>query len=229
MNYTGLIIILVLQKNFKEVNIMAEVLYVYANPKPIEVSFTLRLAKVFFDEYKKHHPDDKIVSLNLYKEEIPFVDEGIMKVWGMIPSSGELTADEKSKLLRLNELTDQFIRADKVVIAAPMWNFSYPPMLKAYIDTIMVAGKTFKYTETGPVGLLKDKPVLHIQARGGIYSEGPMKSVEHTESYLKDVMNFIGISNFQTVVCEGIAIDPGRGEEIFNEVANRIAEVAKKF
>ena len=208
---------------------MAEVLYVYANPKPLEASFTLRLAKAFFDEYKKHHPDDKIVSLDLYKEEIPFVDEGIMKAWGMIPSSGELTADEKSKLSRLYELTDQFIRVDKVVIAAPMWNFSYPPMLKTYIDTILVAGKTFKYTETGPIGLLKDKPVLHIQARGGIYSEGPMKSMEHAESYLKDVMNFIGIKNFRTVFCEGVAIDPAKGEDIFNEAAKQVVEIAKNF
>ncbi|MFP3821738.1 NAD(P)H-dependent oxidoreductase, partial [Bacillus sp. SIMBA_008] len=84
-----------------------------------------------------------------------------------------LSAEEQAKVARLNELSDQFVSADKYVFVSPLWNFSFPPVLKAYIDSVAVAGKTFKYTEQGPVGLLTDKKALHIQARGGYYSEGP--------------------------------------------------------
>src|SRR5699024_3735453 len=72
----------------------------------------------------------------------------------------------KGKVKRLEELSNQFVNADKYVFVTPFWNFSFPPVMKAYLDSVSVAGKTFKYTAEGPVGLLPDKKALHIQARG---------------------------------------------------------------
>jgi FMN-dependent NADH-azoreductase len=100
----------------------------------------------------------------------------------------ELSEEEKAKVGRLSELCEQFISADKYIFVSPLWNFSFPSVLKAYIDSVSVAGKAFKYTEKGPVGLLTDKKALHIQARGGIYSEGPAAQMEMGHRYLDIVM-----------------------------------------
>lgn len=89
------------------------------------------------------------------------------------------------------ELLDQFIAADTVVIGAPMYNFSIPTQLKAWLDRLAVAGKSFRYTEDGPEGLLGEKRVIVALASGGIYEEGSL--FEHQKSYLKAFFNFIGI------------------------------------
>src|SRR3954470_8472141 len=86
--------------------------------------------------------------------------------------------------------------------------------MKAYIDSIAVAGKTFKYTEQGPIGLLTNKKALHIQARGGIYSEGPAADLEMGHRYLSVIMQFFGIPSFEGVFIEGHNQYPDRAQEI---------------
>jgi FMN-dependent NADH-azoreductase len=89
---------------------------------------------------------------------------------------------------------DEFLAADTVVIGAPMYNFTLPTQLKAWLDRILVAGKTFRYTESGPEGLATGKRVIVALARGGFYDAGsPASALEHLESYLRGVFNFIGI------------------------------------
>jgi FMN-dependent NADH-azoreductase len=89
---------------------------------------------------------------------------------------------------------EEFLGADTIVIGAPMYNFTLPSQLKAWIDRILVAGKTFHYTANGPEGLIKDKRVIIAVARGGFYHEGsPAASLEHLESYLRSAFNFIGV------------------------------------
>jgi FMN-dependent NADH-azoreductase len=103
---------------------------------------------------------------------------------------------------------DEFLAADAVVIGAPMYNFTLPTQLKAWIDRIVIAGKTFRYTEHGPEGLAKGKRVIIALARGGIYSEGsPASALEHLETYLRGVFNFIGIEP-EFVVAEGLNLSP---------------------
>lgn len=162
-------------------------------------SYSIAVGKAFIDAYKQVNPNDEIVNLDLYKENIPQIDVDVFNGWGKLRSGQsfeELSSDEKAKVGRLSELCDQFIAADKYVFVTPLWNFSFPPVLKAYIDAVSVAGKTFKYTEQGPVGLLTDKKALHIQARGGIYSEGPAAQMEMGHRYLNIIMKFYGVPSF---------------------------------
>ncbi|OEH92458.1 FMN-dependent NADH-azoreductase [Bacillus solimangrovi] len=208
---------------------MSTVLVVKANPKETEHSFSLRLTESFLNEYKQVNPNDEVIELDLYKQGVPFIDADVLSAWGKFAAGGELTATELEKVGKIDALTEQFIAADKVVFEAPMWNFSFPPFLKAYIDTISIAGKTFKYTEHGPVGLLDDKPVVLFEARGGVYSEGPAKGLDHTESYLRTVMNFVGIESFKAIVAEGMAQAPEQAEEIYTEVEKQAVELAKTF
>jgi len=93
-----------------------------------------------------------------------------------------------------SSVIDEFLAADTVVIGAPMYNFTLPTQLKAWLDRILVAGKTFRYTEAGPEGLAGGKRVIVALARGGVYDAGsPASALEHLESYLRAVFNFIGI------------------------------------
>lgn len=107
---------------------------------------------------------------------------------------------------------DEFLAADAVVIGAPMYNFTLPTQLKAWIDRIVIAGKTFRYTESGPEGLAKGKRVIIALARGGIYSEGPAAALEHLETYLRGLFNFIGIEP-EFVVAEGLNLGPDHRQQ----------------
>ena len=105
-------------------------------------------------------------------------------------------------------LLDQFLASGVIVIGAPMYNFSLPTQLKAWLDRILIAGETFAYGPDGPVGLASGKRVIVALSRGGIYSEGsPAAGFEHVETYLRAAFGFIGIAP-EFVVAEGIAIGP---------------------
>ncbi|WP_346355529.1 FMN-dependent NADH-azoreductase [Azotosporobacter soli] len=203
---------------------MKKVLVVTANPKPTDASYTLRLTEAFLTAYAKRHPDDRIERLDLYAVDIPFIDSTVFSAWGKTENH---TPAELKLVGRMNELLDQFLAADKVILAAPMWNFLFPPMVKAYIDNLVIAGKTFSYTETGPVGLLSDKPILLIQARGGLYQEIPFSTFDHATPYLKHVFGFLGIQNFHTLVCEGTNM--GLGDASFDVALSQLDALTAKF
>jgi FMN-dependent NADH-azoreductase len=103
---------------------------------------------------------------------------------------------------------DEFLAADTIVIGAPMYNFTLPTQLKAWIDRVVIADKTFRYTANGPEGLAKGKRVIIALARGGIYDVGsPAAALEHLETYLRGVFNFIGIEP-EFVAADGLNISP---------------------
>jgi FMN-dependent NADH-azoreductase len=105
-----------------------------------------------------------------------------------------------------NELVEEFLAADTVVIGAPMYNFGISSQLKAWIDRISVAGKTFRYTVEGVEGLAKGKRVFIASSRGGQYVEGPFAAYDHQETYLRGILGFLGITDVTVVRAEGVAI-----------------------
>lgn len=112
-----------------------------------------------------------------------------------------------------SEVLDEFLSADTVVVGAPMYNFTLPTQLKAWIDRLLIAGTTFRYTENGPEGLVKGKRVIVALARGGIYDAGsPAAALEHLETYLRGVFNFIGIDP-EFVAADGLSIGPEQREQ----------------
>ena len=116
---------------------------------------------------------------------------------------------------------DEFLAADTIVIGAPMYNFGVPSQLKAWIDRIAIAGKTFRYTEAGPEGLAGDKRVIIAISRGGFYDDG--HALEHVETYLRGVFGFIGITP-EFVQANGIAVGPEARDAA---IANGLAEVER--
>src|SRR5213080_637820 len=116
---------------------MTKVLYITAHPHDDTKSYSMAVGKAFIDTYKEANPNDEVVQVDLYKENIPQIDVDVFSGWGKLQSGkgfDELSSEEKAKVGRLSELCDQFISADKYVFVTPMWNFSFPPVMKAYMD-----------------------------------------------------------------------------------------------
>ena len=121
---------------------------------------------------------------------------------------------------------DQFLGADIIVIGAPMYNFTLPSQLKAWLDRILIAGETFAYGPEGPRGLAGGKRVIVALSRGGLYGAGsPAAGLEHTETYLKAVFGFIGITP-EFVVAEGVAIGADQRAQAIGEATNSIDRLA---
>ncbi|HAX73483.1 MAG TPA: FMN-dependent NADH-azoreductase [Firmicutes bacterium] len=211
---------------------MKKVLYITANPKAEEKSFSLQVGRQFIEKYKVLNPQDEVIEIEVYEHDIPLIDRDILTAWDVLGKGGEfgsLTAAQQEKVGRFNELTTQFMQADKYVFVTPMWNLSIPAMMKAYLDTAVVAGKTFKYTENGPIGLLQNKKAVHIHASGGVYSQGPGKAFEYSDSYVTTISKFIGIEDIETVFVEGMAYAPQQADEIKEKAIEKALELVKTF
>ena len=140
------------------------------------------------------------------------VDQLKSALWGEQIVYRDLAADPLPHLtldqFADTTVLDEFLAADTIVIGAPMYNFTLPTQLKAWIDRIVIAGRTFRYTESGPEGLAKGKRVIVALARGGFYDQGsPASALEHLETYLRGIFNFIGIEP-EFVAADGLAVSP---------------------
>jgi FMN-dependent NADH-azoreductase len=155
-----------------------------------ERSISRTVSAAIVERLKAQRPDVAVSYRDLAAEPLPHLT---------LPGFG---TDEAAAVL------EQFLSADTVVIGAPMYNFTISSQLKAWIDHIAVAGKTFRYDETGnAIGLAGDKRVIVALSRGGYYGEGtPAAAIEHAETYLRAVLGFFGINNPEFVIAEGSAI-----------------------
>ena len=206
---------------------MSNTLIIKGHPLTSETSFSLKTLEQFLSTYKAENPSDTITILDVFADNVPEIDVDIASAFNAMAAGiefGNLSAEQQAKVARFGELTEQFLAADKVVIANPLWNLSMPTRLKAWIDTINVAGKTFKYTAEGPVGLAGGKKVLHIQANGGAYDGNDASS-----QYLNSILNFIGIDDITSVYIEGHAYEPDRANEILNDALAKVTSIAKEF
>ena len=155
----------------------------------------------------------------LYKEDIDFLRPQDLEVF-----FGPKT--EESQQHPHLKYAYQFAQADKYIVATPMWNLSFPAILKAYIDYISVSGITFKYTAEGPVGLCNDKKALYIVARGGAYENAP---IEMGERYLRTIFGFFGITNFTTLSIDNLDGNSEKAPELIEQAKQRAKELATTF
>jgi FMN-dependent NADH-azoreductase len=133
--------------------------------------------------------------------------------------------------LQLTEtLVNEFLQADVVVLGAPMYNFSVPSSLKAWIDRIAQPGRTFRYTEKGPIGLAGGKKVLIISSRGGAISGTPLEAaLDHQEAYLRAIMGFFGIKDVKVVRAEGLALGPFVRRRAIDGALNQLDLLSEEF
>lgn len=182
-------------------------LYIKANPKREEDSSSLRVGRCLVEAVRRRSERVVIEEIDVYRHPIPLIDGPFLSAREKLAGGSapdQLEPEERASLERVHRLTDAFIAADFYIFAYPLWNFGIPPLLKAYIDTIKVARKTFRYTPEGPAGLLKDKTAILIQSSGDVYSRGPLMPFEHGSRYLRAVLSFIGVKWIETILMEGM-------------------------
>ena len=152
-------------------------------------------------------PHLEIIRRDLDADPVPHLDSRL--VAGVRPASADAPARDRTSAAVL----DEFLEADIVVIGAPMYNFNIPSQLKAWLDRIVIAGKTFSYSEAGPKGLAGGKKVIIASSRGGLYAPGtPYAANDFQENYLRAILGFIGIEDISFVRAEGLAFGPEQRE-----------------
>ncbi|BBP78657.1 FMN-dependent NADH-azoreductase [Pseudomonas gingeri NCPPB 3146 = LMG 5327] len=184
-------------------------------------SVSRQLTQQFISQWQAAHPTDQISVRDLAKSPVPHLDGNLLGGW-MKPVE-QRNEIEQASLERSNLLTDELLAADVLVLAAPMYNFAIPSTLKAWLDHVLRAGVTFKYTETGPQGLLTGKQAYVLTARGGLYAGG---TNDHQEPYLRQVLAFVGIHDVSFIHAEGLNMGGDFQEKGLNQAKARIAQIA---
>ncbi|MGX4771377.1 FMN-dependent NADH-azoreductase [Bradyrhizobium guangdongense] len=173
-------------------------------------SVSRQVSAAIVDRLKRATPSLQIVYRDLAQIPLAHLSGSHLAVAQGAPAPAELAPD----LAASAAVLDEFLAADIVVIGAPMYNFTIPSQLKAWIDRILVAGKTFRYGATGPEGLAGGKRVIVAISRGGHYgAETPYAAGEHLESYLRWVFGFIGITSVEFIPADGIQLGPEHREK----------------
>ena len=210
---------------------MNKTLIINAHPKVDDTSsVSIKVLNHFLVSYKEFIPNNETIEqINLYDDVVPMIDKTVLSAWEKQGNGQKLTDEEQKVTERMSEILQQFKSANTYVIVLPLHNFNIPSKLKDYMDNIMIARETFKYTETGSVGLLKDgRRMLVIQASGGIYTNDDWYTeVEYSHKYLKAMFNFLGIEDYQIVRAQGTAVlDPN---EVLQNAYKEVEEAASRL
>jgi FMN-dependent NADH-azoreductase len=170
------------------------------------------------------HPGIQVWHRDLAADSALHLSSAHLAAWqGGTVEDSVLGAD----LAKGNVYMEELFAADIIVIGAPMYNFSIPSQLKAWIDRVVVAGKTFRYGTSGPEGLLKNKKVFIASSRGGVYAPGsPAAALEHHENYLTGVLSFIGLTDHTIVRAEGLGLGAEAKEAAMLKARANIAAMA---
>ena len=183
------------------------ILHVISSPRPD--SYSLQLGNSIVDKLQATYLGSSLQVRNLARSPFPHLEE--VHIQSFNTPIGQRTTEQQVAVLHSDTVIDEVRAADIIVIGAPLYNLGIASTLKAWIDHLVRAGMTFRYTATGPEGLLTGKKVYVALSSGGIYSEGPMASYDFASPYLKTILGFIGLYDVTIVRVEGTAI-PGLQE-----------------
>jgi FMN-dependent NADH-azoreductase len=168
-------------------------------------SVSRQLTAEIVAEWRKNHPDTSVEYLDLAVDTPNHFNADALGIKVGVQASP--TEAQRRENAVSERLVSQFLASDVIVIGAPLYNFSVPTQLKAWIDRLAQVGRTFSYTDKGPVGLAGGKTVIVASSRGGIYSTSEAgQAMEHQESYLKAILGFFGITDVRFVRAEGVAM-----------------------
>jgi FMN-dependent NADH-azoreductase len=181
-------------------------------------------------EWRTQHPNTEVVYRDLVAQPLTHLTGE--QLFAAAADASQQSPEMRSILAESEKVLQEFLDADIVVIGTPMYNFSIPSQLKAWIDRIAIKGKTFAYTEQGPKGLAGGKTVIIASARGGVYgATSPVAARDHQEAYLKALFGFLGVTDLRFLRAEGLNMSPEQKEKAIHEangsVANLVAMQAR--
>lgn len=176
-------------------------------------SVSRQLTRAVVEQWRRAHPAVDVIYRDL-AEAAPAHLSAERLGAAAVPAERR-SAEQRAEAVHAEQLLAEFLAADVVVLGAPMYNFTIPSQLKAWLDRVLVAGRTFKYTEHGPVGLAGGKKLVIVSTRGGVYAAGsPAQAMDHQEAYLKTAFGFIGIDDVTVVRAEGVSVQALRDEAL---------------
>ena len=181
------------------------------------VGESTNLTNEFIENFRKENTDTKLISRNLADNPVPHLTG--QRFQAFLTKAEDRSLEQQEVVDYSDNLIDEIRQADIIVIGLPMYNFGIPSTLKSYFDHIARAGVTFKYTESGPVGLLLNKKVYVLATRGGIYAGTPLDT---QTSYVKDFLNFLGISDVEFIYAEGLAMGVENKETAISKAKSAI-------
>jgi len=182
---------------------MGSLLHVKASPRG-DRSFSGRVATAFLSAYRETHPDDEVMTLDVFETHLPPFDGFTLQAKYAVLHTEEQTPDEVRAWADVRRVAEEFRAADKYLFSVPMWNYGIPYRLKHYLDVLIQPGLTFSFSpETGYTGLVTGRPVVTICARGGAYSEPGSVGLDFQKPYLDLLLGFIGFTDIRTILVEG--------------------------
>ena len=168
-----------------------------------------QLAARYIDQWQQRNLGNEVVVRDLVGDSVPHLDGAVV---GAFFTPEEQRSVEQQAIVDFSDtLIKELQDADEIVLGLPLYNFGVPSQMKAYFDHLARAGVTFKYTETGPVGLLADKPVRVFATRGGLYKDTGM---DHQVPFLKQFLGFIGLNNVEVIYAEGLSMEEVKDESL---------------
>ena len=197
---------------------MAKILQIISSPRGKD-SYSIKLSDAIVEKLKEKDSSSTVTVKNLTNPLFPQLEETHLTAF--FTPVDKHTDENKIAIQHSNEAIAEIMDADILVIGAPMYNFSIPSSLKAWIDHISRAGITFKYTEHGPQGLITGKKAYIAVTSGGIYSEGPYKAANFVSPYLQTILGFLGITDVTFVTAEGFSV-PGVQEQALQKAIDSI-------
>jgi FMN-dependent NADH-azoreductase len=209
---------------------MSSVLYIQASPLP-DLSYSRAVADAFVEAYKQSHPSDKVTALDIFKMDLPAFDGFALRAKYAILNGKAHSKEEKNAWQAIEKIIDQFVKADKYVMAIPMWNFGIPYRLKHYLDVIIQPGYTFSFSpEEGYKGLVTGKPILIAYARGGEYSDAAAANVDFQKRYMEAALGFMGFRDVRSIIIEPtLAGGPDTAKSKREKAISLAKEIAKNF
>ena len=202
---------------------MSQILLVTASPRG-SASYSTQVAEALAAKLRADRPGAALVVRNLADAPLDHVGEAF--VTGRMLPPAERSAAQAAALVPSDAAVAELLASDVIVIASPMYNFGVPSTLKAWIDHLVRPGVTFRYDANGPEGLAKGKKVYLVEARGGVYSDGPGRGLNFQEPYLRTVLGFIGLTDVEIIAVEGIGYGPEAAEKALNGALGKVAALA---
>jgi FMN-dependent NADH-azoreductase len=200
---------------------MYNILYISSSPRG-SASYSNRVAESVIRDLRKNDPNATLVVRDLAREPLPHIDEDF--VTATRGADGPRTQRERAILAQSDALIEELLAADIVVIAAPMINFSVSTTLKSWFDYVVRAGRTFRYGEAGPQGLVTGKRVIVVSASGGIYS-GENAALDFQVPWLRNMLGFLGMTDVEVIRVEGTALGPQAAEQALARAGAQAREV----
>lgn len=210
---------------------MTKLLYLQSSPIS-EISYSIKVADAFAEEYKNKNPGDEIVKMNLFETDLPAFDGPAVEAKYKI-MHGKKHDEKQLKIWNnVKKTIDEFKSADKYLLAVPMWNFSIPWRLKQYIDILVQPALTFTYSdEKGYQGLIKGKPLLVVYARGGQYPpDSDFAAYDLQTKYIELIFRFIGFENIKSIIIEPtLMAGADTAEEKLKQAIEKAQQLAENF